>query len=210
MGLLLRFSLVVFALCASVIASPAATLTVSEHLVLEYQQPQGWQATSSVPEFLVRQTTEHVAMHLREAGKPVPEELEQQVRKRMANNELFLFNPQTRAHLDVDFSVLNAEDDPPPKESIAKSAEYAKAELSKEPDLTEVVSDYHEYALKGAAFAYRVNATYKRDGEPRRFIGVISFVERYWVFIYYTDDARNKDDLKRFEEVLSGLSLVTR
>ncbi|HKI51430.1 MAG TPA: hypothetical protein VJ995_05100 [Geothermobacteraceae bacterium] len=210
MGLLLRLSLVVFALCASAIATSAATLTVSDHLALVYRQPQGWQATSSAPEFLVRQTTEHVARHLREAGKPVPEELEQQVRKRLANNELFLYNPQTRAHLEIDFSVINAEDDPPPKESIAKSARYAKDELSQEPDLTDVVSDDHEYALKGAAVAYRVDATYQRDGEPRRFVGVISFVDRYWVFIYYTDEARSEEDLQRLAEVLSGLSLVTR
>ncbi|HKI51173.1 MAG TPA: hypothetical protein VJ995_03800, partial [Geothermobacteraceae bacterium] len=148
MGSLLRLLLSVFALCASAVATSAATLTVSEHLALEYQQPQGWQATFSAPEFLVRQTTEHLARHLREAGKPVPEELEHQVRKRLANNELFLYNPQTRAHLDIDFSEINADDDPPLKESLAKSARYAKEELSQEPDLTEVVSVDHEYALK--------------------------------------------------------------
>jgi len=210
MGSLLRLSLVVFALCASAIATSAATLTVSEHLALVYQQPQGWQATFSAPEFLVRQTTEHVAMHLREAGKPVPDELEQKVRKRLATNELFIFNPQTQAHLDIDFSAINADQEPPLKQSLAKSAKYAKEELSREPDLTEVVSSYYEYALKGAAVAYRVDASYKRDGEPRRFVGVISFVDRYWVFLYYTDEARNEEDLQRLAEVLSGLSLVTR
>jgi len=192
------------------IPAAAETFRVSDNLVLEYRVPENWQATTTAPEFLVRQTVEHVSFHFRERGQPVPAALETKVRERMANTELFMVNPRTRAHLDIDFSPIGADEASPTRETVAKSARYAELELGNEEDLTDVSSRTEAYRLQGADYAYRIDATYKRDGEPRRFVGVVGFAGRYWVFLYYTDEAVLDADLQRLDEALKGLVLVTR
>jgi len=206
-----RFTAVaVVIVCIWCLPAAAASLQVNDSLRLEYTVPDGWQATAAAPEFLVRQTVEHVSQHLREEGKAIPVNLENQVRARLANNELFLFREQTRAHLDIDFSPIEVNEKPPPRESVARSAYFAEQELSAEPDVTEVASSVKEFFLSGTEYAYRIDATFKRDGEPRRFIGVITFIERHWLFLYYTEETLSNSDLQDFEELLKGLVIVAR
>lgn len=188
----------------------AATLQISDHLSLDYQVPEGWQTRSTAPDFLVRQTIEHVSMHLREAGKAIPASLDSQVRERLANNELFIYHEQTRAHLDIDFSPIDASETPPLRKTVAKSAEYAELELSSEPDITDLESHSGAYPLVGADYAYRIDASFKRDGVPQRFVGIIAFAGRHWLFLYYTDETLLDSDLQQLDELLKGLAVVAR
>jgi len=206
-----RFTAVVLVIvCIWCLPAAAATLQVSDSLRLEYTVPEGWQATPAAPEFLVRQTVEHVSQHLREEGRAIPVNLDKQVRERLANNELFLFHEKTRAHLDIDFSPIEANENPPQRESVARSAYFAEQELSAEPDVSEVESTTKEFTLSGSEIAYRIDASFKRDGEPRRFIGVIAFTNRHWLFLYYTGETQSDSDLQQYEELLKGLAVVAR
>lgn len=204
------FCLAIIMLACLCPPAAAATLQVTDNLRLDYQLPEGWQATPAAPEFLVRQTVEHVSMHLREAGKALPASLESQVRERLANNELFIYHEQTRAHLDIDFSPIDASENPPLRETVAKSADYAEQELSSEPDVTELESRTGAYTLSGADYAYRIDASFKRDGEPHRFVGIIAFAGRHWLFLYYTDETLLDSDLQQLDELLKGLAVVAR
>lgn len=206
-----RFSVVtLLMMCFWSLPAAAASLQVSDGLRLEYMVPEGWQATTKVPDFLVRQTVEHVSQHMREEGRAIPVDLENQVRVRLASNELFLFHDKTRTHLDIDFSPIEVNETPPLRESVARSAYFAEQELIAEPDVTEVESSSKEFFLSGTEYAYRIDATFKRDGEPRRFIGVIAFIERHWLFLYYTEETLSDSDLQQFEELLKGLVVVAR
>jgi hypothetical protein len=206
-----RFSVVtLLMMCFWSLPAAAASLQVSDGLHLEYMVPDGWQATTKVPDFLVRQTVEHVSQHMREEGRAIPVDLENQVRVRLANNELFLFHEKTGTHFDIDFSPIEVNETPPLRESVARSAYFAEQELIAEPDVTEVESSSKEFALSGTEYAYRIDATFKRDGEPRRFIGIIAFIERHWLFLYYTEETLSDSDLQQFEKLLKELVVVAR
>jgi len=193
----------------SVSASERESYSIGEGLSISFSLPGSqWQVSARAPEMLVRDTVAHVRYHFEEDGRDVPPDLEMKVRQRLAGNELFVFNPSSGAHLDVDFSASAAGEAPPSEEAIAGSARAAAAELGQEKDLSDVRSHYGAAPLSGTGVSYRVDATYLKDGEPRTFIGYIAAVRTGWLFLYYTDKQENPRDLDEIEKLFENIRVV--
>lgn len=176
-------------------------------LTLSFELPsERWQVTRKAPEFLVKETVAHVRFHLEEGGREVPADLETSVSSRLGQNELYVYNPETAAHLDIDLSPLEFGQAPPSEQAVASSAEFAKAELSQEQDISDISAKSEVASLPGARSAFRIDASFNRDGAPRRFIGLIGYVPGYWFFFYYTEKNQSEDDKAEMEALLNSLN----
>ena len=200
---------VVVLLLLGVASLEAATLSLVPGVDLEVDLPgQKWQMSRQTPEFLILQTAEHLEHELADQGKQVDaEELKAAAAKRLAANELFIFNPDSGAVLTIDFSPLKENEKAPRDRTVAASARYAGDSLSSEEGLEGVESKTDKVKVAGAASAHRIKASYRQHGEPMKFTGIIGFIEPYWFFFYYTDPLRDPGDAEEMGRILDSLVL---
>ncbi|WP_155890685.1 hypothetical protein [Desulfuromonas sp. TF] len=201
--------LVVVLLFAGASSLAAETLSIVPGIALEVNLPgQKWQMSRQAPEFLVRETAEHLEHELADKGKQVDaESLKAEAGKRLAANELFIFNPDSGAVLTIDFSPLKEKEKAPRDRTVASSARYAGESLSSEEGIEGVESKTDKVKVAGAGSAYRVNASYRQHGDPMKFTGIIGFAEPYWFFFYYTDPLRDPGDAEEMGRILDALVL---
>jgi hypothetical protein len=204
----LAFSMIVFLLTGAVSVA-AETINVVPGVALEVNLPgQKWELSRQAPEFLVLETAEHLEHELAAQGKQVDaEKLKEAAGKRLAANELFIFNPESGAVLTVDFSPLRENEKAPRDRTVAASARYAGESLSDEEGIEGVKSKTDRVKLAGAGSAHRIRASYRQHGKPVKFTGIIGFVDPYWFFLYYMDNLRDPGDGAEMGEILESLAL---
>lgn len=188
---------------------PAETLQLVPGVVLKVELPSDrWSISREAPPFLVEEIAEHLEHELLAQGKKVdPAALQEAAQKRLAANEAYIVNAASGAYLAIDFSALREGEAAPGKKAIAASAKYAGEGLVDEEGATEVRQKSSKTELRGAEFAYRVDASFRMHDEPRKFIGIVGFRAPYWFYLYYTDPLRDGGDIREMEQILQTLAL---
>jgi len=186
----------------------AESLQVSAEVKLSFRIPEGWVRAEDPPVVLLEEMAEHIAGEASEKGySPDRTQLLNAARKRLAANEVLLFNPKSRAYLTIDFSHLNQGEQTPGKELIRLSAKYAGDSLEHEGGVSHLKGSIREISIAGGGYSYRYDADYLLHDEPRHFSGIIGFVSPYWYFIYYTDLLTDPRDEERSEQLFKSLRM---
>ena len=161
---------------------------VGERYPFKIRIPEGWQATTRYPEFLLEQG------YGLEGLKDTP---------------FFLFNPLTKSSLQVDFSPAKrtARFDQEIIEAITKMAGGSlMSDLEEEygKNLHVQLSRVEPFQLKGVPYSARMSARYAVRGQPREQGWIYAFSEPYQIFIFYlTPGAALEEDKKTMEQALS-------
>ncbi len=155
--------------------------------------PAGWQATTQYPEFLVEQG------YSREGLKETP---------------FFLFNPQTKSSMQVDFSPAG------------RTARFSQETIEALVRMSGggLVSEIHEehgkgtpitlskvvpIRLKGVPYAARMWADLTVKGEPREQGWIYAFAEPFQIFILYLITGENRvADKEALEQALSSFEYL--
>ncbi len=170
--------------------------------------PSSWQVSKTPPAFLVRERAAHLhepqLAAARKAGFDTPEEAARQM---LQVNELFIFNPQSGGHLEVDFSPLKAGEEAPTAGTLKASARYAAEGLETEEGIEAVRAKVGKTDITGADAAFRVDAEFRSHGEPTRFVGIITFASNHWIYLYYTGPQSAAEDLTAVNRIMESLSI---
>ena len=166
---------------------------VGQRFPFKIKIPAGWQATTQYPEFLVEQG------YGREGLKETP---------------FFLFNPQTKSSLQVDFS--------PAGRTVRFSQETIEAMVRMSG--AGLASEIHEehgqgtpinlskvvpIRLKGVPYAARMWAELTVKGEPREQGWIYAFAEPFQIFILYLVAGENRAaDKEALEQALSSFEYL--
>jgi hypothetical protein len=200
-----------------VLGSPALAggpeaLALADGTTLQFTLPAGgWVFSRTPPDFLVRAASADLGGELAAKGQAVsPERLEALARERLRENEGFVYQPRSESYLLIDFSSLQQGEKPPGEAAVAASARDAAEVLQQEEGTAEVVTNRQRIEFPGMSWAWRLDARYRQDGAPRRFIGIIGFRAPYWVFLYYTDKGINAADYGQMEALLAGARIAAR
>lgn len=166
---------------------------VGQRFPFKIKTPSGWEATTQYPQFLVEQG------YGREGLKATP---------------FFLFNPQTKSSVQVDFSPAGrtVRFDQEIIESLVRSSGGSLvAEVHEEhgKTLSIKLSKALPIRLKGVPYAARMSAELTVKGEPREQGWIYAFAEPYQIFILYliAGESRNADQ-KALEEALSSFEYL--
>lgn len=192
-------------------AGPEA-LVLADGTTLQFTLPAGgWVFGRTPPDFLVRATVADLGGELVAKGQPAsPARVEALARERLGENEGFVYQPTSESYLLIDFSPLQQGEKSPGELAIAASARDAAAVLQQEEGTAEVVTNRRRIEFPGLSWAWRLDARYRQDGAPRRFVGIIGFRAPYWVFLYYTDKGVNAADYGQMEALLAGARIAAR
>ncbi len=196
--------------CAATPPQVNRTVEISPGLSLGVYLPSDrWTMTSEIPEFLVEDRAEHIEHELAEKGQKVSrDQLLDAARKRLAANELFIFNPASKASMEIDFSPLKDGEAAPSRRTVAASARYAGDSLSQEEGVSEARFSDRKADVFGARDAYRLDADYKHHDEKTRFLGIVGFAAPYWFYAYYTDHLAVPSDHQEMDRIVRSL-LIT-
>ncbi len=197
-------------LCLAPLAAAAATWEVRPGVEIELPAlPQPWQVSEEPPEFLVEeraaQLHEPQLAAARRAGIDSPAEAARQM---LRANELFVFNPDSGAHLEIDFSPLKGEDKAPTARALKNSARYAAEGLQSEEGIEAVETKVGKTAIVGAEAAYRIDAEFISHGEAKHFVGVITFARNHWIYLYFTGPRSNPQDLATIDALFRKMNLA--
>jgi TPR repeat protein len=183
--------------------------TITPELQLQMKIPEGqWSVSLKAPQFLVDEAIADVKKDLEEAGRSASDdEIAARVAKMLSSNELYVYKPDGKAALQIDFSALDDGENVPSKKTVKASANAAGESMASESDVSNSQYRVTETQIKGVDTAYRLDLDFKADGEPRKFIGLIGFTENNWVFFYYTDRLANAEDYGQMETILATLEV---
>lgn len=166
---------------------------VGQRYPFKIKIPVGWQATTQYPEFLVEQG------YGLEGLKATP---------------LFLFNPQTKSSMQVDFS--------PARRTVRFNQKKIEAltrmvgtclvdEVHQEHGKTSSVqlSKVIPMKLRGIPYAARAFAEFTVKSEPREQGWIYAFAEPYQIFILYLLAGEKRDmDKEALEQALSSFEYL--
>lgn len=161
---------------------------IGERYPFKIKIPEGWQATTKYPDFLVEQG------YGLEGLKATP---------------FFLFNPLTHSSLQIDFSPARrtARFDQGTIEAITKMAGGSLvSDLEEEygKNLHVQLSRVEPFRLKGVPYSARMSARYAVKGQPREQGWIYAFAEPYQIFIFYlAPGAALEEDRNKMEQALS-------
>ena len=189
----------------------ADKIAITETISLSFSIPDSWQLATEPPLKLLEELAEHIR-HDAESKKhsPTQEQLLAIAKKRLAANEVLLYNPATLAFMTLDFSHLRQGERAPTQKSIKLSAKYAGESLSQEEGVEQLTGKTQDITIDGAWYAYRYDADYLHHDEKMAFTGVIGFAPPHWFFFYYTDYSQDPMDRSRAEQVLKSLKIITK
>lgn len=177
-------------------------------LMTLYLDPDRWQISKQPPEWLVDDTAEHLEHELADQGRyPSAGELETLARKRLGHNEVFIYNLQSGAHLEVDVGKLREDESAPSALTVQRSAEYAGESLGSEEGVSGLSFETENLRITGTKAATLLHARYRHHDEPQRFLGVVAFSSPYWAFLYYTDPLHDPADYEAMETALRTFSI---
>ena len=155
--------------------------------------PSGWQAATQYPEFLVEQG------YGREGLQATP---------------FFLFNPQTKSNLQLDFSPAGRTvrfDQETIEALVRMSGKGLVSEVHEEHGKGTAVklSNVVPIRLKGVPYAARMWAELTVKGEPREQGWIYAFAEPYQIFILYLITGQNRvADKEALEQALSSFEYL--
>ncbi|HKJ05405.1 MAG TPA: hypothetical protein VJ974_07410 [Geopsychrobacteraceae bacterium] len=189
----------------------AETVDISSKLKLHFDIPDTWVSDLEPPQALVDIMAEHIGHDAAQKGRhPSQGELQQLARKRFAENEALLFNPESHAFLSLDFSPLRQGERAPSHKSIKLSARYAGESLSNEEGVSDLTTTESDIEIDGAWYSHRFDATYKHHDNPISFTGIVGFASPYWFYFYYTDYLRDSRDREALEKIIRSLKIESR
>ena len=166
-----------------------------------------WQAGAEAPANLLEHMIEHLREDAARSGQsPTEEQLSRAAQQRLATNDLFVFNPDSGAHLLISFSALDKNEAPPSMRAIELSARYA-ADGVVDEGWENVKVRQNSAQIDGAASAQRFEIDYSHEGEDSRFVGVVGFAAPYWFWLYANDHLADPEDRQVIETLLSGIRL---
>ncbi len=169
---------------------------------------QQWQTSQTAPDFLVEERAMHIHDNMMKRFKKKGITTKKAAAEfQLKANELFIFNPQTKAYLEIDFSKLKKDEKAPSKRSIALSAKYTGEELEHEEGLSQVRQKSSKAHIEGAKHSYRVDAQYVKHGKAKKFIGLIGFANNHWFYLYFTIPDGVGQDMAEVEAILKSISL---
>lgn len=172
------------------------------------QSLDGWIINSEVPDFLLEEFVHHIEHELADKGQArTRDEMIAVVRKRVAANELYIYKPQSRAWVAVDFSALHEGEKAPGRQAVYNSARFAAESLAGEEGVMDVQHTVSSVVVYGADVAFRLDATFTLHGEPRKFSGIIGFANPYWIYVYYTDELKDPADYMVMDKLLATMTL---
>lgn len=188
----------------------ATEVQITDALGIRFKQPpKHWQVSSEPPAFLLEQHAAHITPDkLRAAAKSginTPEELAKAMLK---GNDLYVFNPVTGAHLDIDFSPLKAGEEPPAASTLKASARFAAESLMDEEGIKGAKSKVSGRTLSDGQRAYQITAEFAKHGLPTRFVGVITYAHRNWIYLYYTGPHWSLDDLSVAAGIIDSFQVL--
>lgn len=187
----------------------ADTIDVGGGLVLDIAVQPDWTIPQEPPAALVEEIAEHIGHEAEEQGaSPTRAQLLQVARQRLAANEAIIYH-ESGAHLDIDFSPLDAGEKPPAKKTLRNSAKYAAQSLQSEEGVSDVVWEVQPFEVKGARDAFLLSADYQQHAEPVRFLGVIGSAGNQWFFLYYTDRGKSAGTFEAMQEMLASVEIRT-
>ena len=166
---------------------------VGQRFPFKIKIPAGWQATTQYPEFLVGQG------YGREGLKETP---------------FFLFNPQTKSSMQVDFSPAGrtVRFDQETIEAIVRmSGRSLVSEVHEEhgKDSHVELNKAAPVQLKGVPYAARMSAELTVKGEPREQGWIYAFAEPYQIFILYLITGQTRAaDKEALEQALSSFEYL--
>ncbi len=166
-----------------------------------------WKVTTEPSQELVEHLTEHILEDAKEKGQnPTNEQAREVALKRAKNNQLFVTNQSSDAHLLISFSPLKEGETAPSAKTVAKSAKYAAEGVTDEG--WEVVSTRHAVtAIKGAQAAQWFAIDYTHEGEASLFMGIVGFADPYWFWLYGNDHLKDPQDKDYLEKLMLGIQL---
>ena len=207
MAFLLLFAMLMFS--SPAVAAQVECLTLPGGGFLEFSLPADWVFSPVPPDFLVRTTAADLGRELATKGEtPEPARLEVLARRRLLENEGFVYQPSSKSYLLIDFSPLAAGAAPPDAATVAASARAAAEVLGQEDGVAAVTTDLRSIAFPGLTWAWRLDAGYRLDGAPRRFLGIIGFLRPCWVYLYFTDTGANGNDYMQMDTLLTGARIL--
>lgn len=189
-------------LVAWVSSALAIDIPVATSLVVSVPVAEGWTVHRDPPVELVRETARCIA-HNRAAAQATPEQIENLARRRLLANEAIVYHVATGAHLDVDFSPLGADELPPSRETVRRSADYAAHSLEGEADVSALTWEVAPFAMTGASEAFLLRARYMQHERPMQQLAVVGYVEGFWFFLYGTvpgEDPRAMTEMRAMLE----------
>lgn len=200
-----NFLALLFMLCPAVVF--AEMVPIASDLSLSIDVPQTkWTISSEAPAFLVNHIAEHMDKDMLEKARQAGiKSASEAARKMLSANELFVFNQDSGAHLEIDVSPLKADEKPPSNRAIVYSARFAGESLASEEGMSGVTFDTSRFRVPGAKTAHRIDASYMREGQKNRFIGIVGFAAPYWFYFYYTDPLASPQDKEDFENILKSI-----
>lgn len=174
-------------------------------VIPELSEP--WIATREAPPSMVEHIAEHLQTDAAAKGRTIT--LEQAMplaRQRLAANELVIFNQKTEAHLLISFSPIEKGERKPSRKTVARSAQIAAGGVTDEG--WSDVADRHATArVKGAQHAQYFEISYKEEGEPQLFMGIVGFADPYWFWLYANDHLKNPEDRPVLERILREIEI---
>ena len=171
------------------------------------ETPAFWKVDTEAPADLLA----HMIEHLREDAArneqaPTDEQLLAAAQKRLEMNDLFVFNPESGAHLLISFSPLGDNESPPSERAIELSAQYA-AEGVVDEGWEDVTVRRHAAQIDGARSAQRFEIDYRHEQEQGRFMGVVGFASPYWFWLYANDHLADPDDREVLDSLLRQIRI---
>ncbi len=183
-------------------------IQIDAQTVLHFKIPAGWEWAKTAPQPLLEEFAEHIAHEAEEKGfSPTQTQLLAAAEKRLAANEVLLYNPETLSHITLDMSHLRQGEKPPSKKTIRLSAKYAGQSLENEEGVSGLKGKSSEASINGAWYAYRYDAQYLHHEEKMQFSGFIGFVSPHWFFFYFTDYLKDPADQAKGEQVFQSIRI---
>lgn len=166
-----------------------------------------WAASTEPNPELIDHLAEHVIEEAAEKGHQLSmAQARELAMKRAGNNQLFVSNRQSGAHLLISFSRLDQGETAPSAETVAKSAEYAADGVADE-GWAVISRGQARTAVKGAQQAEWFSIEYTHEGETSRFMGIVGFADPYWFWFYGNDHLKDPADAKTLEKLMLGIEI---
>jgi hypothetical protein len=157
--------------------------------------PPGWKVSTEYPKFML------------ELGYD---------KEGLEESEVFLFNPETRSNLQIDFSPAGRYSTFDQKTiewltTIATSSLKDEVEKDYGKNVKVEVSPTEPYSLKGVPFAAKKYVTYVVKGEKRTHGWVYAFAEPFQIFIIYQVLGKEeKKDLAAIQAILDSFEYIPK
>lgn len=183
----------------------AESISVGDKLLLDLTLPEGWTIHTKAPTALLDEIAEHVEHEAEAAGaQPTRERIYEIAEKRLGANEAIVYHAASGAHLDIDFSPLEADEKAPSDKALKLSAEYASQSLEGDEGVSAVRSQVEPAEVTGARAAFRLTADYKHHEHEMKFLGLIGFAADHWFYLYYTDPQKVEQTYAEMQAIMTS------